>query len=195
MSFINSQTKTLHLKIVYFGPAMSGKSTTIRAIHQKLGGRKQGMATLSREQDRTLFFDFLPLTLGDYKDYKVRLHLYSVPGPLLYDANRRLVLKGIDGIIFVVDSQLGRLEENIVCLTDLQENLLEQEVLLEEVPMVFQFNKRDLTKTALPVEALQRALNVNGQPAFETVATKGQGTLEALQAIAKAVLQDLKHQE
>lgn len=195
MSFINSQSKAIHCKIVYFGPAMSGKSTTLRGIHHLLGGEKLGMETLSRDQDRTLFFDFLPLSLGKFQGHTIRMHLYSVPGPILYNANRRLVLKGIDGIIFVADSQLTRLEENLLCLNDIQENLLEQEILFEEVPLVFQYNKRDLLKTAIPITALDRALNKGRYPAFETIATKEKGILEPLHVLTKQVLRELKDEE
>ncbi len=195
MSFINPQTKTVHCKIVYFGPAMSGKSTTLRSLYRQLGGKKDGIETLSRDQDRTLFFDFLPLSLGEFQGHRIRIHLYSVPGPILYDANRRLVLKGIDGIVFVADSQLNRLEENMVCLNDIQENLLEQEVLFDDVPLVFQYNKRDLTKTAVPVAVLEQALNRRRYPAFETIATKGEGLFDPLKVLAKQVLLELNDEE
>jgi len=194
MSIINPQSKSIHCKIVYFGPAMAGKSTTIRGLYNKLGGKKSGMATLSRDQDRTLFFDFLPLSLGEINGQKVRIHIYSVPGPILYNANRRLILKGIDGIVFVADSQLVRLEENLVCLNDLKENLLEEEILFEEIPMIFQYNKRDLFRKVVPVAALDRALNQRGAPTFETIASKEQGILKPLQRITKMVLEDLKNE-
>jgi mutual gliding-motility protein MglA len=194
MSFIDPKTKQINCKIVYCGPVLSGKATTIWKIFQEMSHSKNGMATLSHNRDRTLFFDFLPLSLGKVKGYDIRVHVYSIPGPILYDASRRLILKGVDGIVFVADSKLNRLEENISCLSDLGQNLNDQDIDLEDIPMVFQYNKRDLTKTRTPLHTLEQSLNPGQRPSFESVASKGKGIMEPLKDVTKWVLKELHNE-
>lgn len=157
-----------------------------------VGHKKSNIKKLGQGSEQTLFFDFLPLSLGDVGGQKVRIHLYSIPCPILYETNRRLVLKGIDGIVFVADSQVGRLEENMTCLRELDDSLRDQDVYTEELPLVFQYNKRDLDGKIAPVKTLQAALNPTERPSFESVASKKQGILEPLQAVTKQVLQELR---
>ena len=191
MSFIDPENKQINCKIVYVGPVLAGKSTTLRSIPAALSGNKL-MKKLSPSSSETLFFNFLPLSLGSIGGHKIRVHLYSIPSPILFEANQRLILKGIDGVIFVADSQLGRLEENITCLRELDELLHDQELFMEEVPLVFQYNKRDLNGKITPIDTLNKSLNPDGRPWFESVARKKQGVLEPLQALTKQVLQELR---
>ena len=138
MSFINPRTKNINLKLIYFGPVLSGKSTTLRSITRLLAKKEDDWAKVRQGQDRTAFFDFLALSLGKVRGQQIHVHLYAVPGPILYKANRRLLFKGIDGVIFVADSRVTRLEENLYCLQDLEENLRDQDIFYEELPVVFQ---------------------------------------------------------
>lgn len=195
MSFINPETKQINCKIVYFGPVLAGKSTTLRNLHRHYDKHKKGIVRLSRDHAQTAFFDFLPLSLGKIRNQEIRFHLYAIPGPILYEANRRLLLKGIDGIIFVVDSRLTRLEENLRCLQDLEENLRDQDVFLEEIPFIFQYNKQDLATANAPIAMLNEVLNPDGRPAFETVASRSKGIVEPLETITKEVLQELHYPE
>lgn len=188
MSFINEQTKEVNYKIVYFGPALSGKSTSLRHIYTSVRDNKgKDPISLTSDHDRTLYFDFIPLSLGMVKGYKVRLHLYTVPGEVAYEANRKIIAKGVDGVVFVADSQLAKVDHNLESLADLQRILKLEGSSLEKMPHVFQYNKRDL-KAAVPVTELQPVLNKYDAPSFETIATTGSGVMDSLRTIAARVL-------
>ncbi len=192
MSFINYSSREINCKIVYYGPGLCGKTTNLQHIYQKTNPDVKGkMISLATETERTLFFDFLPLALGEIRGFKTRFHLYTVPGQVFYDASRKLILKGVDGVIFVADSQIERMEANAESLDNLKVNLKEQGYDLEKVPYVIQYNKRDLPNAA-PLEELQRLLNPQGAPEFGACATTGEGVFETLKATAKGVLADLK---
>ena len=192
MSFINDKSKEINCKIVYCGPALSGKSTTLRSLCDQIRSGSRGeMTSIAQEDDRTLYFDFVPLTLGKVRGYTVRLHLYTVPGEVGYQQSRALIAKGVDGVVFVADSQLTRMDENLKSLTGLKEILRSEGHTWEATPIAFQYNKRDLGGTVAP-EQLRAYLNAEGRPEFETVATKGQGVFDAFQAISTLVLKDLK---
>ncbi|MBI3003557.1 MAG: GTPase domain-containing protein [candidate division NC10 bacterium] len=195
MSFINYSAREINCKIVYYGPGLCGKTTNLQHIYKKVDPAAKGkLISLATETERTLFFDFMPLHLGEIRGFKVRLHLYTVPGQVFYDASRKLILKGADGIVFVADSQLERMESNIESLQNLEQNLGEQGLSLEKLPFVLQYNKRDLPNV-VSVEDLQRALNSRSTPWYEATATTGVGVFETLKAIAKLVLQELKKKE
>jgi signal recognition particle receptor subunit beta len=192
MSFVNYQTKEINCKIVYYGPGLGGKTTNIQYIYQKTSSQSKGqMITLNTENERTLFFDFLPLDLGEIRGFKTRFHLYTVPGQVFYEASRKLILRGVDGLVFVADSQVERMEANIESFRGLEKNLMEQGYDIMKVPMVMQWNKRDLPNV-VPVEDLQFQLNKGKLPAFEAVATSGQGVFETLKMISKSVLLNIK---
>lgn len=192
MSFINYSSREINCKIVYYGPGLCGKTTNLQYIYKKTNPEQKGkLISLATETERTLFFDFLPLALGDIKGFRVRFHLYTVPGQVFYAASRKLILKGVDGVVFVADSQIDRMEANIESLEDLKINLSEQGYDLEKIPFVIQYNKRDLPNV-VPVEELNKVLNPNGVPYFEAVATQGTGVFETLKGIAKLVLLELK---
>lgn len=192
MSFINYSSREINCKIVYYGPGLCGKTTNLQYIYKKTNPEQKGkLISLATETERTLFFDFLPLALGDIKGFRVRFHLYTVPGQVFYAASRKLILKGVDGVVFVADSQIDRMEANIESLEDLKINLSEQGYDLEKLPFVIQYNKRDLPNV-VPVEELNKVLNPNGVPYFEAVATQGTGVFETLKGIAKLVLLELK---
>lgn len=195
MSFINYSAREINCKIVYYGPGLCGKTTNLQHIYKKVDPAAKGkLISLATETERTLFFDFMPLHLGEIRGFKVRLHLYTVPGQVFYDASRKLILKGADGIVFVADSQLERMESNIESLQNLEQNLGEQGLSLEKLPFVLQYNKRDLPNV-VSMEDLQRALNGRNVPWYEATATTGVGVFETLKAIAKLVLQELKKKE
>jgi mutual gliding-motility protein MglA len=192
MSFINYSSREINCKIVYYGPGMCGKTTNLQYIYTKTNPDVKGkMISLATETERTLFFDFLPLALGQIRGFKTRFHLYTVPGQVFYDASRKLILKGVDGVVFVADSQIERMEANVESLDNLRVNLKEQGYDLDKVPYVIQYNKRDLPNAA-PLEELQRLLNPHGAPSYEACATVGTGVFETLKAVAKDVLTDLK---
>lgn len=192
MTFINYSAREINIKLVYYGPGLGGKTTNLQWIYNKTDPESKGkMISLATETDRTLFFDFLPLDLGTVKGFKTRFHLYTVPGQVFYDASRKLILKGADGVAFVADSQEARMEANIESLKNLEKNLKEQGYDLKTIPYVLQFNKRDLP-SAVPVEEMYRLLNYKGEPTFEAIATRGIGVFETLKAIAKLVLLELK---
>lgn len=192
MSFINPRDKEINCKIIYYGPTGSGKSTLLHDIYKKTSSKDRGkMLTLSEGEDHTLFFDFLPLSLGTVKGYKIRFHLYSVPGHVVYDSSRKLILKGIDGLIFVVDSRLERLEDNIESWKALKENLRNNDIDFRTLPIALQFNKRDLG-SAMPVSELQPLFNGRDLPFFESVAKEGKNVMECFHAVAKMVLKELK---
>jgi signal recognition particle receptor subunit beta len=194
MSFINYNSKEINCKIVYFGPSMSGKTTNLQYIFSQTHPDGKGkMISLQTDNERTLFFDFLPLALGTLRGFRIRFHLYTVPGQSYYDASRRLILRGVDGIVFVSDSQVTRMEANLESFATLRENLEEQGYELESIPVVFQYNKRDLPKVC-PLQEMEKVLNPRGLPAFEAVASNGSGVLETLKGLSKLILKDLKGQ-
>ncbi len=192
MSFINYSSREINCKIVYYGPGLCGKTTNLQYIYKRTNPNQKGkLISLATETERTLFFDFLPLALGDIKGFRVRFHLYTVPGQVFYAASRKLILKGVDGVVFVADSQIERLEANMESLEDLRINLAEQGCELEKLPFTIQYNKRDLPNVA-PVDQMNTILNPNGIQYFEAVAMTGQGVFETLKSVAKQVLFELK---
>ncbi len=192
MSFINYASREINCKIVYYGPGLCGKTTNLQYIYNKTAQDAKGkMISLATETERTLFFDFLPLALGEIRGFKTRFHLYTVPGQVFYDASRKLILKGVDGVVFVADSQEERLDANIESMENLKDNLEEQGFQLEKLPFIIQYNKRDLPNCT-PIEELRKLLNPSGVPELEACAASGEGTFETLKAVAKLVLIDLK---
>jgi signal recognition particle receptor subunit beta len=192
MSFINYASREINCKIVYYGPGLCGKTTNLQFVYQKTAPESKGkMISLATETERTLFFDFLPLALGEIRGFKTRFHLYTVPGQVFYDASRKLILKGVDGVVFVVDSQEERMDANFESLENLRENLIEQGYDLDKLPFVIQYNKRDLPNL-ISVEELRRELNLTHVPDFEACASTGEGVFETLKAVAKLILIDLK---
>jgi hypothetical protein len=195
MSFINYSSREINCKIVYYGPGLCGKTTNLQYIYNKTNPDAKGkMISLATETERTLFFDFLPLSLGEIRGFKTRFHLYTVPGQVFYDASRKLILKGVDGVVFVADSQLERMEANIESLDNLRSNLEEQGYDLDKIPWVIQYNKRDLPN-AVSVAELREVLNPGNPPPildFEAVAPKGTGVFDTLKAVAKLVLTELR---
>ena len=192
MSFINYASREINCKIVYYGPGLCGKTTNLKHIYDNTNADAKGkMISLETETERTLFFDFLPLSLGEIRGFKTRFHLYTVPGQVFYNASRKLILKGVDGVVFVADSQADRLEANLESLDNLKENLDEQGYALEQLPYVIQYNKRDV-QNAVELDFLRRAINHDGVADFEAIATTGVGVFETLKAVAKQVLVELK---
>jgi signal recognition particle receptor subunit beta len=192
VSLVNYATREITCKIVYYGPGRSGKTTNLHYIYEQVPADRRGkMVSLATQTDRTLFFDFLPLDLGTVRGFRTRFHLYTVPGQVFYDASRKLILKGVDGVVFVADSQRARAESNVESLQNLDKNLKEQGYDLATIPYVLQFNKRDLP-TAMPADEMYQQLNVKGEPTFEAVAPQGAGVFETLKAVAKLVLLELK---
>jgi signal recognition particle receptor subunit beta len=192
VSFINYSSREINCKIVYYGPGLCGKTTNLQYVFKKTNPDQKGkLISLATETERTLFFDFLPLALGDIKGFKVRFHLYTVPGQVFYAASRKLILKGVDGVVFVADSQIERMEANIESLDDLRINLNDQGYDLDKLPYTVQYNKRDLPNVA-PVENMNKLLNPGNVPFFEGVAVTGPGVFETLKNIAKQVLTELK---
>jgi signal recognition particle receptor subunit beta len=192
MSFINYSSREINCKIVYYGPGLCGKTTNLQFIYNKTNPEAKGkMISLATETERTLFFDFLPLSLGEIRGFKTRFHLYTVPGQVFYDASRKLILKGVDGVVFVADSQLERSEANMESLENLRTNLADQGYDLDKIPFVVQYNKRDLPN-ATSLQELRQLLNPRGVPDFEGAAVQGVGVFETLKAIAKLVLIELK---
>ncbi len=193
MAFINYSAREINFKLVYYGPGLCGKTTNLRNIYERTAENAKGkMISLATETERTLFFDFLPLALGEIRGFKTRFHLYTVPGQVFYDASRKLILKGVDGVVFVADSQEERFEANLESLDNLKANLRDQGYDIDKIPWVLQYNKRDLP-TAVPLDELQRELNPDGKILeFEAAAASGKGVFETLKALAKLVLADLK---
>ncbi len=192
MSFINYSSREINCKIVYYGPGLCGKTTNLQYIYTKTNPDAKGkMISLATETERTLFFDFLPLSLGEVRGFKTRFHLYTVPGQVFYDASRKLILKGVDGVVFVADSQEERMEANLESVENLRTNLAEQGYNLDTIPYVIQYNKRDLSNAA-PLDELRKLINPKGVPDFEASATTGVGVFNTLKAIAKLVLIELK---
>ena len=191
MTFINYAAREINCKIVYYGPGLCGNTTNIQYIYDKTGtGAKGKLISLATESERTLFFDFLPIELGTIRGFRTRFHLYTVPGQVFYDASRKLILKGVDGVVFVADSQEARMDANIESIRNLKENLREHGAAIDKVPYVLQINKRDLP-TAIAVPEIEKALRIKGEPVFEAVASRGNGVFETLKAVVKSVLMDL----
>ena len=191
MTFINYAAREINCKIVYYGPGLCGKTTNIQFIYDKTGtGAKGKLISLATESERTLFFDFLPIELGTIRGFRTRFHLYTVPGQVFYDASRKLILKGVDGVVFVADSQEARMDANVESIRNLKENLREHAVAIDKVPYVLQLNKRDLP-TAVALPELEKALRIKDELVFEAVASRGTGVFETLKAVVKAVLMDL----
>ena len=192
MSFINYSSREINCKIVYYGPGLCGKTTNLQYIYEKTNPSAKGkMISLATETERTLFFDFLPLSLGEIRGFKTRFHLYTVPGQVFYDASRKLILKGVDGVIFVADSQIERMEANIESVENLRQNLSEHGYDLDKVPYVVQYNKRDMPNCA-PLDELKKTCNPTNVPDYEAVAVSGEGVFDTLKAVAKLVLQELR---
>lgn len=192
MTFINYNTKEINCKIVYYGCGLSGKTTNLQYIYDRTSDNARGkLISLSSENERTLFFDFLPLDAGEVRGFKTRFHLYTIPGQSFYEVSRQFILKGVDGIVFVLDSQRERLEANLESYESLESNLETQGYDLNKIPVVLQFNKRDLA-SATPTVELSQSFNRLGAPEFEAVASKGIGVFETLTEITKLVLLDLK---
>jgi len=193
MTFINYASREINCKIVYYGPGLCGKTTNLQFIYDRTNPNAKGkLISLATETDRTLFFDFLPLELGNVRGFKTRFHLYTVPGQVFYDASRKLILKGVDGVIFVADSQVERMDANIESLRNLEHNLKAQGYDLQTIPYVLQLNKRDLPNI-VPVEDIKKVLAVKSEPVLEAVAKSqnGVGVFDTLKAVAKLVLQEL----
>ena len=192
MTFINYASREINCKIVYYGPGLCGKTTNLQHIFDSTAPQAKGkLISLATETDRTLFFDFMPLELGTVRGFKTRFHLYTVPGQVFYDASRKLILKGVDGVVFVADSQEERMDANIESLYNLEENLRAQGYDLMKIPYVLQLNKRDLSNI-LPVDELREELGRKGEPVVEAVASSGTGVFDTLKAVAKQVLTELR---
>jgi len=192
MSFINYAGKEINCKIIYFGPGLSGKTTNVQYIYEQTQPAQRGkLVALSTENERTLFFDFLPLAVGDVRGYKTRFHLYTIPGQTFYEISREFILKGVDGIVFVADSLPDRVEADIESYEALERSLERQGYDINKVPLVFQYNKRDLPE-AVTLRELEATFNPMRRPYFEAVASRGEGVMETLQAISQLVIHELK---
>ncbi|MCM2280779.1 MAG: ADP-ribosylation factor-like protein [Bdellovibrionaceae bacterium] len=194
MAFINQEAKEIHCKVVYYGPSLGGKTTNMQWVYQNAVKKHEGASELfdfPASPERTLFFDFLPFEVGEIRGLRTRFHLYTVPGQVVYDSSRRLILKGLDGVIFVADSQLERMDENIEALKNLERNLEVQGYDIKEVPLIIQYNKRDLPNIASVAE-LRAALNKYNAPDFEGNAAIGRGVMESLRTVSKAIVTVLK---
>ena len=193
MSFLNYSTREINFKIVYYGPGLSGKTTNIKYIYEKIKKDNKGkLVSLATETERTLFFDFFPLDLGTIKEYKVRFHLYTVPGQIYYSASRKLILKGVDGLVFVADSQTERYEANLESIQDMLENLRDYKIDFSTIPYVLQLNKRDLPNIT-PANELIKILRKKEEPVLEAVAYKGDGVVDTLKAISKLIMTEVKN--
>ncbi|HVG43516.1 MAG: GTP-binding protein [Longimicrobiaceae bacterium] len=191
MSMINYASREINCKIVYYGPGLCGKTTNLEYVYEKVSPNTRGkLISLATETERTLFFDFLPVDLGAIRGFKTRFHLYTVPGQVYYNASRKLILKGVDGVVFVADSQVERLDANIESMHNLYENLAEYGLDLREIPFIVQYNKRDLPNTS-SLQELEAQLNPNRVPHFEAVATRGIGVFDTLKAVSKQVIKSL----
>jgi len=192
MTFINYASREINCKIVYYGPGLCGKTTNIQWIYEQANPEKRGkLVSLATETDRTLFFDFLPLDMGMVKGFKVRFHLYTVPGQVFYDASRKLILRGCDGLIFVADSQRARMEANIESIANLATNLKENGFDIRTIPYVLQLNKRDMPSAATMPE-LERLLRFRNEPMVEAVANRGIGVIDTLKSAARQILMELQ---
>ena len=192
MSFINYATKEINCKIIYFGPGLSGKTTNIQYIYENTQKDQRGkLVTLSTENERTLFFDFLPLAVGNVRGYKTRFHLYTIPGQTFYEISRQFILKGVDGIVFVADTQAERMEANIESFEALEKSLERQGYDLKSLPFVLQYNKRDMPGI-VTLHELESTFNPAHRPSFEAIANRGSGVMETLQTISQAIIKELK---
>ncbi len=192
MALVNYAAREINCKIVYYGTGLGGKTTNLKYIHSQLAPTTRGeLISLATETERTLFFDFLPLDLGSVQGFKTRFSLYTVPGQVEYNASRKLILNGVDGIIFVADSDPMRSKENVESLTNMIDNLREYNLTLDNIPWVLQYNKRDLAG-AMPIERLEKECNERGVPSFEAVASEGLGVFATLKAISKLILNRLQ---
>jgi signal recognition particle receptor subunit beta len=192
LSFLNYSTREINFKVVYYGPGLSGKTTNIKTIYEKVKADNKGkLVSLATETERTLFFDFFPLDLGTIKGYKVKFHLYTVPGQIYYSSSRKLIMKGVDGIVFVADSQRERFEANIESLQDMMDNLKEYNIEFDQLPYVLQLNKRDLPNIT-PANELIKALRKKNEPVVEAMALKGEGVVDTLKGISKLIMIDVK---
>jgi signal recognition particle receptor subunit beta len=191
MSFINHNAKVIHLKVVYYGPSLSGKTTNVRYIYQQTGVEDAQLKELNTDVERTFFFDFLPLGIGDIRGYQTRFHIFTVPGQVVYDASRRFIMKGLDGVIFVADSQRERMEENLQSLKNLEKNLEQQGYDIREIPLVMQYNKRDLPNVS-SLSEMRNLLNPFNAPEIEACASRGTGVLESLKTVSKSIVHVLK---
>jgi mutual gliding-motility protein MglA len=192
LTFINYASREINCKIVYYGPGLGGKTTNLQYIYDSTAAQAKGkLISLATETDRTLFFDFLPLDLGTVRGFKTRFHLYTVPGQVFYDASRKLILKGVDGMVFVADSQRERMDANVESLFNLELNLKQHGYDLMKVPYVLQLNKRDLPNVVSAPD-LTAELRRKGEPVFEGVANRGVGVFDTLKAVAKQVLLELR---
>jgi signal recognition particle receptor subunit beta len=191
MSMINYASREINCKIVYYGTGLGGKTTNLEYIYSRVNPDTKGkMISLATESERTLFFDFLPIDLGEVRGFKTRFHLYTVPGQVYYNASRRLILKGVDGLVFVADSQASRAEANIEAMHNLYENLETYGYELDKIPFAIQYNKRDMPNI-LPVTELRAQINPMGVPDFEGTAVQGKGVFETLSCVSKLVVQSL----
>ncbi|MET0649156.1 MAG: GTPase domain-containing protein [Pyrinomonadaceae bacterium] len=192
MTFINYASREINCKIVYYGPGLCGKTTNLQYIYDTTAPTAKGkLISLATETDRTLFFDFMPLELGTVRGFKTRFHLYTVPGQVFYDASRKLILKGVDGVVFVADSQDERMDANIESLYNLEENLQANGYDLVKIPYVLQLNKRDLPNV-IPAEEMVSELRRKDEPVHEAIASKGNGVFDTLKSVAKQVLTELR---
>ena len=195
MALVNYGTKEITFKLVYYGTGLGGKTTNLKVIHSQLSPQTRGeLVSLATETERTLFFDFMPLDLGTINGFKARISMYTVPGQEEYNKSRKLILRDVDGIVFVADSNPIRSEENNLSLANMMENLKEYRLTLEDIPWVLQYNKRDLT-SAMPIERMEQELNNRGVPAYEAIALDGKGVFATLKAITKMMLQRAKGEE
>jgi signal recognition particle receptor subunit beta len=197
MSLVNFTAREITCKIVYYGPGRSGKTTNLQYVYDQVPAERRGrMVSLATQSDRTLFFDFLPLELGEISGFTTKFQLYTVPGQVYYNATRKLVLQGADGVVFVADSQARQLDENIASLQNLQANLLEQGIDVRTLPLVIQYNKQRLPpELVLPVEDLDDAMNFRGVPSFGADALTGNGVFETLRAVSELVLRKLSEEQ
>jgi len=192
MASLNFATREIHCKIVYYGPGLGGKTTNLQYIHSRVPEKYRGrLISIETQKDRTLFFDLLPLDYGKFRGFDVRLQLYTVPGQVYYNASRKIVLKGVDGIVFVADSQADRLQDNIESLYNLHENLATNDIAYEKTPLVLQFNKRDLDPIT-PVEEMIEALNGRQLTYYQAVAVSGAGVFETLKGISNLVVKEIR---
>jgi signal recognition particle receptor subunit beta len=192
MTFINYASREINCKIVYYGPGLCGKTTNLQYIYDTTAPTAKGkLISLATETDRTLFFDFMPLELGTVRGFKTRFHLYTVPGQVFYDASRKLILKGVDGVVFVADSQEERMDANIESLYNLEENLQGNGYDLSKIPYVLQLNKRDLPNV-IPSDEMVAELRRGAEPVHEAIAAKGNGVFDTLKSVAKQVLTELR---
>ena len=191
MSMINYASREINCKLVYYGPGLGGKTTNLEYVYGKVNPDTRGkLISLATEQERTLFFDFLPVDLGSIRGFKTRFHLYTVPGQVYYNASRRLILKGVDGIVFVADSQAERMDANVAAMQNLYENLTDYGYDPAQIPIVLQWNKRDLP-TAVSIDEMRANLNPDSLPEYEAVAVSGDGVFDTLRAVSKLVLKTL----